>query len=106
MQLTRLVEAFSDILGWAGGHVEVYGITADPQQVRPGDLFVAIPGTDVDDPCRISEALMEGAVAVVGEQPPEELSDDLPWGAFTYVHVLSAREAWGWLRETWEGLAR
>jgi len=100
MRLNRLTEALPAVLGRVGGDVEVHGIVADSRCVRPGDLFVAIPGTHVDGHRFIAEAVNEGAVAVVGERPPQELPG-LPWGAFTYVRVPDAREAWGWLCAAW-----
>ena len=94
------------VLGRVGGDVEVHGVVADSRQVQPGDLFIAIPGGNVDGHRFIAEALAEGAVAVGGERPPQDLPCDrsgrqLPWGTFTYVRVLDAREAWGWLCAAW-----
>jgi UDP-N-acetylmuramoyl-L-alanyl-D-glutamate--2,6-diaminopimelate ligase len=102
LQLSQLIESLPVVQGRVGGDVAVDGISADSRQVDPGDLFVAIPGVNVDGHAYIARAVMEGAVAVVGERPPETLPD-LPWGAFTYVLVPDAREAWGWLSAAWEG---
>ncbi len=101
MRLTRLITALPAVLSRTGGDVEIHTIAADSRQVQPGDLFVAIPGVSVDGHRFIAEAIAEGAVAVVGERPPQELS--APWPAFTYVQVPNAREAWGWLCATWHG---
>ena len=100
MRLRHLIEALPTVLGRTSGDVEIHGVTADSRRVRPGDLFVAIPGLNVDGHRFIAEAVTEGAVAVVGEYPPQELPG-LPWGAFTYVRVACAREAWGWLCAAW-----
>jgi len=100
MRLTRLISALPAALARIGGDVEVHGITADSRQVRPGDLFVAYSGVNVDGHLFIAEAVANGAVAVVGERAPRELPG-LPWGAFTYVRVPDAREAWGWLCAAW-----
>ncbi|MFQ6100279.1 MAG: Mur ligase family protein [Anaerolineae bacterium] len=102
MQLGHLIEALPTVLGRIGSDVEVHGIRADSRRVRPGDLFVAIPGVSLDGHRFIAEAVSEGAVAVVGERAPRDLPG-LPWGAFTYVRVACAREAWGWLCAAWEG---
>jgi UDP-N-acetylmuramoyl-L-alanyl-D-glutamate--2,6-diaminopimelate ligase len=99
-KLSHLMQGLPVVLGQTGGDAEVHGVVADSHRVRPGDLFVAIPGTTVDGHCFIAQALAEGAVAVVGERPPQNLSD-LPWGSFTYVRVPDAREAWGWLCAAW-----
>ncbi|MBL7064732.1 MAG: UDP-N-acetylmuramoyl-L-alanyl-D-glutamate--2,6-diaminopimelate ligase [Anaerolineae bacterium] len=100
MRLNHLIKALPTVLGQIGGDVEVHGVVADSRRVRPGDLFVAISGFNVDGHCFIAQAVNEGAVAVVGERAPQELPD-LPWGAFTYVRVPYAREAWGWLCAAW-----
>ncbi|HEC35048.1 MAG TPA: UDP-N-acetylmuramoyl-L-alanyl-D-glutamate--2,6-diaminopimelate ligase, partial [Anaerolineae bacterium] len=59
-----------------------------------------IPGVNLDGHAFIPQALEEGAVAVVGQRPPEDLPG-LSWGSFAYVHVPDAREAWGWLCAAW-----
>jgi UDP-N-acetylmuramoyl-L-alanyl-D-glutamate--2,6-diaminopimelate ligase len=102
MRLVRLLDALPTVLGRVGPDVEVSGIQADSRQVRPGDLFVAIPGVSLDGHDFIPQALTEGAVAVVGQRPPQGLPD-LPWGSFTYIQVPDAREGWGWLCAAWEG---
>lgn len=102
MRLVQLLNALPTVLGRVGPDVAVSGIQADSRRVRPGDLFVAIPGVNVDGHRFIPQALEEGAVAVVGEREPQDLPD-LPWGSFAYVQVADAREAWGWLCAAWEG---
>lgn len=91
--------ALPAVLGRVGGDVEIHGVVADSRKVRPGDLFVAIAGATVDGHRFIAEAVSEGAVAVVGERPPQELQ--APWGTFTYVRVPNAREALAWLCAGW-----
>lgn len=78
----------------------VTGITVDSRQVRPGDLFVAIPGVSVDGHRFIPQALAAGAIAIVGEQPGEALG--LP-ADVAYIRVPDAREAFGWLHAAWQG---
>jgi UDP-N-acetylmuramoyl-L-alanyl-D-glutamate--2,6-diaminopimelate ligase len=102
MQLDDLVDALPAVLSRLGGDPDVDGIAADSRQVEPGDLFVAVPGVYVDGHQFIAQAVDEGAVAVVGERPPQDLPG-LPWGAFAYVRVPDAREAWGWLCAAWHG---
>ena len=51
--------------------VEVGGITADAQGVRPGDLFVAVEGFSREGRVLIRDAIERGAVAVVAEDEPE-----------------------------------
>jgi UDP-N-acetylmuramyl tripeptide synthase len=104
MELLGLIETYSDVLDWVGGSVEIRGITPDADRVLPGYLFVALPGAGVDSRSRVHRALLRGAVAVLGEWPPEDLPENLPWGVFTYVRVLDPMQAWFWLCKNWKGL--
>jgi UDP-N-acetylmuramoyl-L-alanyl-D-glutamate--2,6-diaminopimelate ligase len=88
------------IVGQVGCDIDVFGIATNSQQVEPGDLFVAVPGVHVDGHRFIADAVGNGAVAVVGELPPQTLGD-VPWGAFTYVRVADARKALGWICAAW-----
>jgi UDP-N-acetylmuramoyl-L-alanyl-D-glutamate--2,6-diaminopimelate ligase len=64
--------------------VEVTGVTADSRKVKPGFLFVAIPGTKADGGQFAKQALASGAVAVASEQNIEGLSA-------AFVQVKNAR---------------
>jgi UDP-N-acetylmuramoyl-L-alanyl-D-glutamate--2,6-diaminopimelate ligase len=100
VRLGRLLNALPGVLGRVGGDVEIHGNAAESRKAQPGDLFVAVPGVSVDGHRFIGDAVGSGAVAVVGERLPQELAG-VPWGAFTYVRVPNAREAWGWLCAAW-----
>ena len=50
----------------AGGDPDISGIQLDSRRVRPGDLFVAIPGARADGARFAAEAIGRGAVAVCG----------------------------------------
>ena len=55
----------------ASGEIEVTGLTADSRKVKPGFLFVAIPGNKADGLQFVGRAVAAGAVAVLaGERPP------------------------------------
>jgi UDP-N-acetylmuramoyl-L-alanyl-D-glutamate--2,6-diaminopimelate ligase len=47
------------------GAVEIAGVTADSRQVRPGWLFVAIPGTKADGAGFVPDAEARGAAAIL-----------------------------------------
>ena len=49
--------------------IPVTGIAAHSKQVRPGDLFVAVPGTTTDGHRFIDEAIARGASAIVAQRP-------------------------------------
>ncbi|MCW5683924.1 MAG: UDP-N-acetylmuramoyl-L-alanyl-D-glutamate--2,6-diaminopimelate ligase [Pseudolabrys sp.] len=52
---------------FAAGDIEITGVSADSRKVRPGFLFVAIPGTKTDGARFIEQAIKAGAVAVLAE---------------------------------------
>ncbi len=70
--------------------VKISGIHFDSREVHPGDLFVAMSGGSVDGHAFIPAAIQNGAVAVVGTQPIEELS-------VPYLKVNDARETLAYL---------
>lgn len=52
---------------WQGESVVIAGLALDSRQVRPGTLFLAVPGLRGDGRDHISQALQAGAVAVAYE---------------------------------------
>ena len=48
-----------------GQQVEITGLTADSREVRPGTLFVAVPGSRADGRSFIDDAVARGAAAVL-----------------------------------------
>ncbi len=68
----------------------VHGLSDDSRAVREGDLFFARRGTAADGAAYAREALARGAVAVVGERPPDE---DLPWIAVPAVDLALTHAA-------------
>jgi UDP-N-acetylmuramoyl-L-alanyl-D-glutamate--2,6-diaminopimelate ligase len=68
---------------------EIAGITADSRRVRPGDLFVAVPGVKTDGLAFVPQAVAAGAVAVAAERFPREA---LP-AHIAFVKVGSIRRA-------------
>ena len=64
----------------------VTGITADSRKMKPGYLFVAVPGTRSDGLSFVPQAIAAGAVAILAERAPEKLSDDV-----AFVHASNAR---------------
>ncbi len=66
--------------------ISVTGIAYDSRQVRPGTLFVAIRGFEVDGHRYISSAVEAGAAAVIGEEIREERG-------IPYIRVEDSRAA-------------
>jgi UDP-N-acetylmuramoyl-L-alanyl-D-glutamate--2,6-diaminopimelate ligase len=69
--------------------LEVGGVTADSRTVKPGSLFVAIPGTKADGLGFVPAAIAAGATAIIAEQyPPTPLPENV-----AIVRVANARRA-------------
>ncbi|HHZ08333.1 MAG TPA: UDP-N-acetylmuramoyl-L-alanyl-D-glutamate--2,6-diaminopimelate ligase [Rhizobiales bacterium] len=49
----------------SAGHVVITGVSSDSREVKPGTLFVAVPGTKADGAAYAAEAERRGAAAVV-----------------------------------------
>lgn len=56
----------------------VSGISLDSRKVRPGDLFVALPGETSDGRCFVQDAIENGALAVVAPTPLEGVRPEIP----------------------------
>ncbi|MGO4705647.1 UDP-N-acetylmuramoyl-L-alanyl-D-glutamate--2,6-diaminopimelate ligase [Microvirga sp. 2MCAF38] len=69
--------------GAKGSDTTITVIAADSRKVKPGALFVAVPGTKVDGMSFVPQAVASGAVAVMGEPARPA---DLP-GNIAYVQV-------------------
>jgi UDP-N-acetylmuramoyl-tripeptide--D-alanyl-D-alanine ligase len=69
----------ASVLGAASsGEALLSGVAVDSRRVRPGDLFVAIPGARVDGHDFARDAAAAGARAVLGERKPPGLPSDYP----------------------------
>jgi UDP-N-acetylmuramoyl-L-alanyl-D-glutamate--2,6-diaminopimelate ligase len=69
----RLRDLFSDnaAIDPQAEAVVVSGIAVDSRAVRPGDVFFALAGSKTDGARFIDAAVASGAVAVVGDHPPQ-----------------------------------
>ncbi len=88
---------FSDNLT-ALSQIDITKITADSRQVEPGSLFVAYRGVDIDGHSFISQAIVGGAAAIVGET--EKLLP-LPPSSLPLIVVPNGREALAYLSAAW-----
>ena len=70
------------------GDVQITGIAYDSRMVKPGDLFVALPGFHVDGIAFIAGALRRGAAAVVTQRPEAAVPQGTP-----LVRVPDSRRA-------------
>lgn len=85
----------SEVLGPT--NIEIQDVTADSRQAKPGTLFVAVRGTNVDGHKYIDAAVKAGAVAVVCEDIPSYPDE----GSATYVRVPSSAIALGEIASAW-----
>jgi UDP-N-acetylmuramoyl-L-alanyl-D-glutamate--2,6-diaminopimelate ligase len=67
---------------------EIAGIASDSRKVKPGSLFVAVPGTRQDGFSFVPQALAAGAAAILAERAPEGLPADV-----AFARASNARRA-------------
>lgn len=91
MILEKLVQSIHPLAVKGPIDREISGIAFDSRHVRPGHLFVALPGEHVDGARFIEEAIRRGAAAVVA-QHGEMFQKDC-----TGIQVADARAALAWL---------
>ena len=70
MKLSELVDLEPALLLSEAGTV-VTGLTADSRQVKPGFVFIAVPGTKANGSQFIEDAIAKGAIAVVAPEDAE-----------------------------------
>ncbi len=96
MLLSEMLTRTSQVLATCGDAL-VSGIASDSRLVQPGDLFVAYRGFEADGHEYIAPALVNGAVAVVFDDPRHETTvEGVPW-----ARVADARRACAELAAAW-----
>jgi UDP-N-acetylmuramoyl-tripeptide--D-alanyl-D-alanine ligase len=76
--LSKVAAVVHGALTPAGAEAMLSGAAVDSRRVRPGDLFVALPGAKVDGHDFAVEAAAAGARAVLGQRRPTGLPRDFP----------------------------
>ncbi|MEZ5524622.1 MAG: UDP-N-acetylmuramoyl-L-alanyl-D-glutamate--2,6-diaminopimelate ligase [Pseudomonadales bacterium] len=76
MSLQQLFDGF--VKTPVDAHIRVRDIKLDSRQVHPGDLFVALRGSEVDGTRFIHRAIERGAVAVALDAEQTKLTGDCP----------------------------
>ena len=72
--INRLFQDIPVIHGLINGDLEITGITIDSRHVKPGNLFVAISGFEVDGHDFVDDAIQRGASVLVVEHDTGEKS--------------------------------
>jgi len=83
-----------------GENLPISGVTCDSREVKPGFIFVAIPGALTDGHLYIESAIEKGASAIVAEKYVE-----IDIGGISYVTVPFARQALAELSRAYFGFA-
>ncbi len=91
MKLSELIRMLSPLEVRGSLEVEISGVNMDSRQVRPGDLFIAVKGTQTDGHAYVGKAVAQGAGAVLVSEP---IPADAQPGT-TYVRVADTEGAVG-----------
>src|ERR1700682_1719463 len=68
MKLYELARGVPDATLEGNGDVEITGIAYDSRRAKPGDLFVAVEGIQVDGHVFVTDAIARGAAAAAIER--------------------------------------
>ena len=98
MKLTEIIQpvTLTETVGCTD--LNITGIQMDSRLIEPGQLFVAVRGTQTDGHAYIDKAIEKGAVAVVCEQIPEVRQPGV-----TYLSTPDTEDAVGKLATTFYG---
>ncbi len=88
--LETIIEALRPKTTIGDKSISIKNIVFDSRKVQSGDLFVAIRGTQADGHRYIAKAVEQGASAVICENLPEQLEEQV-----TYIQVKDSAEALG-----------
>lgn len=90
MKLSAILENVSVLNLTGSTDKEITGINIDSRQIEAGHIFVAMKGTQVDGHKFIPKAIELGAVAIICEDMPEKIEENV-----CYVQVESCETAVG-----------
>ena len=90
MKLSELLKNINPTTIKGSTEVEIAGVNIDSRKIANGHLFIAMKGTQVDGHQFIGKAIELGAVAVLLEDMPDTLNENV-----TYVQVESTEKTAG-----------
>jgi UDP-N-acetylmuramoyl-L-alanyl-D-glutamate--2,6-diaminopimelate ligase len=80
MRISQLLESVANAQLRGSIDLDVTSIELDSRRVRPGSMFVALPGARRDGRQFVTQAIERGAVAVLaGSERPAGLADSVAW---------------------------
>lgn len=96
MILSHLLSSIitEEIIG--NDNLEITQLTADSRKCKPGTLFIAVRGVNVDGHNFIHAAVEAGATTVVCEEIPSDIHAEITW-----VRVANSSVALGFLASQW-----
>lgn len=59
--------------------MDIAGLQLDSRKIKTGDLFIALPGTQVDGHAYIPTAIEKGAVAIIASHMPEHVAENITY---------------------------
>ena len=87
-KLESLLEKISPLRVSGASDVDVTGLSSDSRRLRPGNVFVALPGRRTDGNAFVDQAMRKGAAAIVSERANSPAESAVP-----YIVVENARRA-------------
>ena len=95
MKLENIIKAIKVLMIKGDTDKEIQGINIDSRLIREGHMFVAVKGTQSDGHDYIEKAIDNGASAVVCEDMPEDIKENV-----TYIQVKDSEVCVGKLATT------
>ena len=96
MVLSELLSAIitEEVIG--DDNIEIASLTAESRSCEAGTLFIAVRGVNVDGHDFIKSAISNGASAIVCEEIPTGIDNDITW-----IKVANSSVALGFLASQW-----
>lgn len=98
MKLTELLKAIQPVQLTGNSDIEITGVNIDSRLIEDGHLFMAMRGTQTDGHTYITTAIEKGAIAILCEEMPKQLTENI-----TYIQVNDCEDAVGKLATTFYG---
>ena len=100
MKLAQLLERVAILSSKGTLDAEITGIETDSRQVKAGNLFVAVKGTQTDGHAYIDKAVAAGAAAILVMDMPDDVPAD---SAVAYIRVADTEAIVGEVATTFYG---